>query len=266
MKIGAMNDPQRDVLDEIRLIAADGFDYVDLTLEAPRAEPGEIDVKVVRQILDDHRLGLICHAAPYLPVDNPAVGIRSAALDELLRCLDAAAALGARLLTTHYLGFPSFWPESAGYELYAQLYLRLCAEGAQRNVLVAMENHPNNAHQLKAFREIFSRCPNLYLLLDVGHTNVDVPKNLAREYLFALADRLAHVHASDNDGTDDQHLPLGAPFRGGVAWSRIMADLRSFHYDGTVTLEVFAPDRSHRRDSLRRWRLGWAGGGEGSKE
>ena len=257
MKIGAMNDPQRDVLDEIRQIAADGFDYVDLTLEAPRAEPGEIDVKAVRQILDDHGLGLICHAAPYLPVDNPAAGVRSAALDELRRCLDTAAALGARLLTTHYLGFPSFWPEAMGYELYAQLYQRLCADGEQRSVLVAMENHPDNAHQLKAFREIFSRCPNLYLLLDVGHTNVDVPKNLAREYLFALADRLAHVHASDNDGTADQHLPLGAPFRGGVAWPRIWADLKSFHYDGTVTLEVFAPDHSHRKSSLQRWRQAW---------
>ena len=116
MKIGAMNDPQRDALDEIWLIAADGFDYVDLTLEAPKAEPGEIDVKAVRQILGDHGLGLICHAAPDPPVDNPAAGVRSAALDELRRCLDTAAALGARLLTTHYLGFPNFWPEAMGYE------------------------------------------------------------------------------------------------------------------------------------------------------
>ena len=29
MKIGAMNDPQRDLFDEIRQIAAGGFDYVD---------------------------------------------------------------------------------------------------------------------------------------------------------------------------------------------------------------------------------------------
>ena len=252
-----MNDPKRDVLDEIRQIASDGFDYVDLTLEAPRAESDQIDVKAVRQLLEDQGLGLICHASPYFPVNNPAAWVRTAALDELRRCLDVTAALGARLLTTHYLGFPSFWSEEMGYDLYAQLYLKLCAEGTQRNVLVAIENHPKNAHQLKHFREIFSRCPNLYLLLDLGHTNIDVPKNLAREYLFALADRLAHVHASDNDGTADQHLPLGAPSHGGVVWSRVMADLKSFHYDGTVTLEVFSPDRSYRQDSMRRWREGW---------
>ncbi len=257
MKIGAMTNPQRNLLDEIGLIAQGGFDYVDLAIEAPRAEPHQIDARAVRQLLDDRGLGVICHAAPYLPVHNPSALVRRAALDELLRYLDLAAELGARLLTTHYMFFPRSWPEHDGYELYAQLYARLCQEGRARNVFVAMENHTDNAHQLKHFREIFARSPNLYLLLDVGHANIDVPKNLAREYLFALADRLAHVHVSDNDGTADQHLPLGAPMRGGVSWHKVVADLKSFRYDGTVTIEVFANDRQYRQDSRQRWLAWW---------
>lgn len=259
MRVGAMTNPQRDLLDEIQQAAAQGFDYVDLTLEAPKADPDQIDVPAVRQALTDLGLGVVCHAAPYLPVHNPSARVRQAALDELRRSLDVAAALGARLLTTHYMFFPSFWPEQKGYELYAQLYDILCREGKARGVLVAMENSPDNAHQLKHFREIFARCPDLYLLLDVGHANVDVPKNMAREYLFALADRLVHVHVSDNDGHDDQHLPLGAPRRGGVSWSRVVADLKSFRYDGTVTIEVFANDRRYREDSRRRWLAWWEG-------
>ncbi|MEZ4767038.1 MAG: sugar phosphate isomerase/epimerase family protein [Caldilineales bacterium] len=257
MKLGGMTNPQRNVLEEIDAVAADGFDFVDLTLEAPKSEPGQIDVNAVRRALDDHGLGIVCHAAPYLPVDNPSAAVRRAALDELLRCLDMAAQLGARLLTTHYVGFPGFWPETAGYELYAQLYGHLCGEGASRGVLVAMENQPRNSHQLKHFREIFARSPDLYLLLDVGHANIDVQRNLAREYLFALADRLAHVHISDNDGTADQHLPLGAPSKRGVSWRKVVADLKSFRYDGTVTIEVFASDRRYRRESLTRWRELW---------
>jgi sugar phosphate isomerase/epimerase len=124
-----------------------------------------------------------------------------------------------------------------------------------------MENGHRNAHQLKHFREIFARCPDLYLLLDVGHANIDVPKNQTREYLFSLADRLVHVHLSDNDGTADQHLPLGAPAKGGVSWRRVAADLKSFGYDGTVTLEVFAGERSYRQDSAARWRRWWAAPG-----
>ena len=157
------------------------------------------------------------------------------------------------------MGFPGFWPENAGYELYAQLFGLLAGEAAARGVLVAMENTSNNAHQLKHFREIFARSPGLYLVLDVGHANIDVPKNQTREYLFSLADRLAHVHLSDNDGTADQHLPLGAPARGGVSWRRIAADLKSFGYDGTATLEVFAGERAYRQDSARRWQAWWAG-------
>ncbi|MDW8318190.1 MAG: sugar phosphate isomerase/epimerase [Anaerolineae bacterium] len=118
---------------------------------------------------------------------------------------------------------------------------------------------PEAAHEGGRLREIFARGPNLYLVLDVGHANVGVPKNTTREYLFALADRLVHVHVSDNDGHDDQHLPLGAPRRGGVSWSRAVADLKSFRYDGTVTIEVFANDRRYREDSRRRWLAWWEG-------
>lgn len=257
MKIGAMTNPQRDLFDEVRLIAESGFDYVDLAIEAPKAEPHQIDAKALRLLLDDLGLGVICHAAPYLPVHNPSALVRRAALEELLRCLDTAAGLGARLLTTHYMFFPRFWPDHTGYEIYEQLYARLCQEGRARNVFVAMENHPDNAHQLKHFREIFARSPDLYLLLDVGHANIGVPKHLGREYLFALADRLAHVHVSDNDGIADQHLPLGAPMRGGISWRKVVADLKSFRYDGTVTIEVFANDRQYRQESRQRWLAWW---------
>ncbi|MCO5242369.1 MAG: hypothetical protein M9927_00775 [Anaerolineae bacterium] len=72
MKVGGMTNPQRDVLDEIRQVAADGFDFVDLTLEAPKAEPQQINAAAVRRALEDHGLGIVCHAAPYLPVNNPS--------------------------------------------------------------------------------------------------------------------------------------------------------------------------------------------------
>ena len=59
-----------------------------------------------------------------------------------------AAELGAGLLTTHYAGYPGFWPEAAGYELYGQLYQRLCGDGAKRGVKVAMENQPGFIERL----------------------------------------------------------------------------------------------------------------------
>lgn len=243
MKIGAMNDPQRNLISEIDWIGRNGFDYIDLTIEAPGAAPESTDWNLVRQAISDSGLAVICHAPPYLPIENPSPLVRKAAMDELRRCIDAAQIVGAPLCSTHFMGWPRHLSEKDGYEYYRQLYTILVKHGEDRGVAVAMENMPYNKHQLKHFREIFQRVPNLKLLLDVGHVNVQTARSLTRDYLFALADRLAHVHLSDNDGERDLHLPPGAPTSGGINLPQEVRDLRSFRYDGTITVEVFGDRR-----------------------
>ena len=243
MKIGAMNDPQRNLISEIDWIGRNGFDYIDLTIEAPGAAPESTDWNLVRQAISDSGLAVICHAPPYLPIENPSPLVRKAALDELRRCIDAAQIVGAPLCSTHFMGWPRHLSEKDGYEYYRQLYTILVKHGEDRGVAVAMENMPYNKHQLKHFREIFQRVPNLKLLLDVGHVNVQTARSLTRDYLFALADRLAHVHLSDNDGERDLHLPPGAPTSGGINLPQEVRDLRSFRYDSTITVEVFGDRR-----------------------
>ena len=243
MKIGAMNDPHRNLVSEIDWIGRNGFDYIDLTIEAPGAAPEATDWTLVRQAISDSGLAVVCHAPPYLPIENPSPLVRKAAMDELRRCIDVAQTVGAPLCTTHFMGWPRHLSEKDGYEYYRQLYTILVKHGAERGVAVAMENMPHNKHQLKHFREVFQRVPNLKLLLDVGHVNVQTARSLTRDYLFALVDRLAHVHLSDNDGERDLHLPPGAPMSGGINLLQELRDLRSFRYDGTITLEVFGDRR-----------------------
>ncbi len=243
MQLGAMNNPYTGLFKEIKAIAGMGFDYIDLTIEAPAAAPESTDWKTVRQAVTDAGLGLVCHTAPYLPVNNPSPLVRQAAVDELRRSIDAAAILGASLCTMHFMGWPGYLPEKDGHEYYRQFLAILIAHGAAQGVQVAMENSPDNRHQLKAFREIFARLPELKLLYDVGHGNIDTPKSMTGEYLFSLSDRLAHVHMSDNDGNGDDHLPFGAAKRGTLKLKQELRALRSFNYDGTITLEIFG----HRR-------------------
>src|SRR5687768_5822755 len=154
MRLGAMNDPRRPLLDEIEWIAAHGFDYIDLTLEAPAASLEDTKWTEIRAALDDRGLGVICHAAPYLPIENPSPLVRQAALDELRRTLDAAAILGAPLCTTHFRGWPAHLSDAAGYEYCRQMYEILVQHGASQGVTVTIENSPENRHQLKYFREI----------------------------------------------------------------------------------------------------------------
>jgi len=263
MQIGAMNNPRRNLLEEIRWIAANGFDYVELTADAPGAALERTDWRAVAAALHEARsgtpheargaLGVVVHAAPWLPVMNPSPLVRQAALDELRRTVDAAQILGAPLVTTHFVHWPAWMADADGYEGYRQMYTILCRHGAERGVQIAQENSPNNSHQLKYFREICARVPELRLTLDVAHTNVQTARPLTRDYGFALADRLAHVHLSDNDGASDGHLPLGAPMRGGLDLLHGLRALRSFRYDARITLEVFGATRwlTASRDLLR---------------
>jgi hypothetical protein len=75
-------------------------------------------------------------------------------------------------------------------------------------------------------------------------------------YLDRLGNKLLHVHLSENDGTADQHLPLGAAPRSTTDWPGHIKKLKASGYDGTITLEVFAPQKEYlllSRDLLRRW-------------
>ncbi len=243
MQLGVMNNPRRPLLDEIAWIAAHGFDYVDLTIEAPAAALEGTDWQAVRRAIQDAGLGVVCHAAPYFPIENPSPTVRQAALDELRRCVDVAKLLEAPFCTTHFRGWPNYLDDSAGYEYYRQLYEILLRHGEAQGVQVALENSSDNRHQLKHFREIFHRLPGLRLLFDIAHGNVNTAKSMTRDYLFALADRLVHVHLSDNDGQGDDHLPIGAPRRGGIDLLHELRGLRSFRYEGRITLEVFGDRR-----------------------
>jgi sugar phosphate isomerase/epimerase len=243
MRLGAMNNPRQPLLDEIKWIASNGFDFIELTLEAPAAALESTNWREIAAAINDSGLDVICHSAPYLPIENPSPLVRQAALDELRRSVDAAAIVGARLCTTHFRGWPAYLSDAAGYDYYRQMFEILIRHGASQGVEIALENSIDNRHQLKYFREIFHRLPDLKLLYDIGHGNIRTAKSMTRDYMFALGDRLAHVHISDNGGLDDDHLPIGAPKRGGIDLAHELRGLRSFRFDGTITVDVFGDRR-----------------------
>jgi sugar phosphate isomerase/epimerase len=238
MKLGYLTDPQRDSLEEIAFAAENNFDYVDLSIAAPATALEITDWHSLRRALSDAGLEVICYASDTFVINNPSPPIRQAALNELRRCIDAAAIVGAPLLTTRFLGWPAYFDEATGYEFYRQLYEILTAHGQTYGVAVALENSPRNSHQLKWFREIYHRLPNLQLLYNVGNGNVETQQSMTRAYLFALADRLTQVHLSDNDGTRPDRLPIGAPASGGLDWRHELQMLRSFNFDGPITVDV----------------------------
>jgi sugar phosphate isomerase/epimerase len=101
MQIGAMNHPAHDVLDEIRWMAELGLEFVDLTIEPPAAASWRLDAPAVRRELERHGMGVVGHTAYYLPFASAFDTVRRGAVDELRRCLDLFAEVGASWMNLH---------------------------------------------------------------------------------------------------------------------------------------------------------------------
>src|SRR5690348_10907618 len=115
-----------------------------------------------------------------------------------------------------------------------------------------IENLPGDYNSAPQFGELLDTLPELGLPPDFGHSNLMVPLNTSEMILAAYGTRLRHVHLHDSrGGTADLHLPLGA---GNVDLRGTLGALKRCGYDGTITLEVFTPDRhylAYSRDILR---------------
>lgn len=256
MKIGAMNHPARNLLEEIEWFGQNGFDFVDLTLEPPAADPADLDTEGVRQALAHHGLGVVAHAAYFIPISSPFASLRRAAFQEFCRALDGAAQIGARLMTVHYLSIPPLFPPERCPEWHLEVLGPLCIRASEMGVTVILENAPTSQGQIDHIAHILDAIPGLGFHLDSGHTQVEGGTDMFDTYLERFRVRLLHVHLSENDGSRDQHLPLGAMPRADIDWPGRVARLKASGYDGTISLEVFAPERAYllqSRELLRQW-------------
>lgn len=257
MKIGVMNHPARNPLEEIEWIGKNGFDFVDFTLEPPATDPGQIDAAAVRAALERHHLSVVAHTAYYLPFSTPFASIREACLSEFRRAFRVAHEIGATVMNVHYSKAPGFFSKEQVIEWHVEVLGRLCEEAKAVGVTIVLEHIPfGSGEQLENIVSIMEKVPLLRLHLDSGHAKLERGYDRWEEYLARLGHKLLHVHLSENDGTADQHLPLGAAPRSSTDWPQHIKKLKATGYDGTITLEVFAPQKEYlllSRDLLRHW-------------
>ncbi len=253
MQIGAMNHPQKEILDEINWIAEMGLDFIDLTLEPPSAASWRVDAKGIRRALDKHGLGVVGHTPYYLPLGSPFEDVRRAAVAELRRCIEVFAEVGARWMNIHADRYAPMHDRAFSIRRDLESLRELLKVSARTGVGLMIENLPGDFNSVEQLGELLEPLPELGLHLDIGHANLRVDENVTEPIIRAYANRIRHVHLHDNKGGDDDlHLPLGA---GTMDWARHVKTLKASGYDGTITLEVFSPDRhflEYSRDMLRR--------------
>ena len=253
MQIGAMNHPAADVISEIRWMSDMDLDFIDLTIEPPGASSWRINAGEIRRELDRRHMNVVGHTAFYLPFASAFESIRKAAVDELHRCLDLFAEVGAKWMNLH----PDRHAPMHDRRFYIQrnlASLQELQEYADRvGVGLMIENLPGDFNDAAQLGELLDPMPKLGLHLDIGHANLMVPYNTTEQILEAHGSRLRHAHLHDNKGGHaDLHLPLGA---GNLDLRRAIMALQRCEFDGTITLEVFTPDRhylAYSRDILRK--------------
>jgi sugar phosphate isomerase/epimerase len=258
MLYGAMNFPVRPVLEELKAVSGFGFDYLELAMDAPQGHYtiiGRVKSDLLKA-LDASGMKLVCHLPTFLFTADLTESLREASLKEMLESLQVAAELHplkAVLHPSYITGLSVFLTDQA--KQHATRSLDAIVERAnQLGLTVCLENmfpRSNYLCEPKDFLEIFERHPTLKLTLDTGHANIGGNGDRrVLDFIRKFPDRIGHIHANDNFGKEDNHLPIGT---GTIDFQRIAKALKAAGYDGTVTFEVFSRDRDYLKISREKF-------------
>ena len=250
MKIGMMNHPNRDILDDLDWANEHNFDFLDLTLELPGADPHNFPIKKAQQLIKQYNLEIIGHTAYYLPFASPIVALRETSVKELHQCLNVFSDLNVKLMNIHYFWGTPLMTNKQVSDNIIECISAVLPRAKELDIIIMIENLTG---QLELIHPIMEAIPELCLHLDVGHANLYVDNNTTEEFLKVYSDKLKHIHFSDNKGgRDDLHLPLGT---GNIDWENIIRLLKQYSYDDTITLEIFSDDTDYLlygKDKLRK--------------
>ncbi|MCX8197448.1 MAG: sugar phosphate isomerase/epimerase [Candidatus Micrarchaeota archaeon] len=256
MIIGAMNNPKKEVAEQIHLFGESGFDFLELTIEAPNASPQKLAAakKEINDALSAYNFGVVAHCPWYFSVAHPYASIQKATVEEFRRAFESAALFGAKKITIHTEWAPYIAPErqvlvAKTIETIATLHKIAHDLG----IALLVENVSEASFSLDDFRNMFSEL-EVGMTLDVGHLLIEGEGKI-EEYIRQFKKNIQHIHLHDNDKRRDLHLPIGA---GKLDVPKTVAAIKAF-YDGTITLEVHSEDIDYLKISRDKLEICWYG-------
>lgn len=254
MHLGAMNNPEKDVTAEIQNFASWGFDFVELAIEGPGALPKRLITakKAIKDTLSTFNHPPLAHVPWYFYVGHPYPEIRRAYMKETIIVLDIATELGCSLVGLHIHKPKGLYQDKLKQNIAS--LKEIVRHASDLGMVLAVENLDERAFSVEDFTKIFEAVPDAEFLFDIGHANMGSPQGKAvYSFLEAFGDRIAHVHAHDNLGEDDDHLPIGS---GVIGWEEVTSALKKT-YDGTITLEIHSADKDYLRISREKFAKIW---------
>lgn len=259
---GAGNFPLHPILEEIPALAQCEADYLELNLDVPQVLPQMVlqQKQKINATLKQYHLDMpLAHMPIFVWTADFYENIRRASVHNVLDAIETAANLGVEGIVLHpsYLIGASAWVREKGEKLAMKSLEEMFTRATELELTVYLENmFPRTKYLVEAedFVPVMESFPQLQITLDVGHAHIGTQQNRAFAFLERWADRIGHVHLSDNTGEEDQHLPLGV---GSVPLEDILKELKKSGYNGRFTVEAFSPDRDYLKLSLQKARILW---------
>jgi sugar phosphate isomerase/epimerase len=230
-----------------------------------------LEVCSSRQHLDYHDFDLAKHAgeeiakrglevfsfhAPFgKDIDISAVddGRRGGSISDVLSAVDAAEAVGARYFVLHPGPEQSERPPAEEYlhrlSNTSDSLGRIADRCNSKGMMLALENMLPHL--------LFGRMPDLFWILgSVAARNVGICLDTGHAFLAGalysvigkFAGHLIMMHAADNHGERDDHLPPG---KGDITWERVVAELSTTGFTGPIILELAGHDDNDTENRLQ---------------
>lgn len=259
MMLGAMNNPNKPVAKEVSRFGELGFGYVDLTAEAPQATPELLQKheKQIRDALSTSKMKVVGHTPWFFEISHPYESIRKAVMNEMKASISACAKFGAEKVGIHPDPMAFVHPSRDKFlSVYSDSVAELNKHCLDLGVTILIETYEDKFLKPKELEDIFTRLPDARFTLDIGHAFLNGGDASIENMAKRFSSQLLHVHASDNNGKEDLHLPIGA---GKINWEKAAKALKAAGYDGTITLEVFSQDTEYLQISKRKFEEIWRG-------
>ena len=178
--------------------------------------------------------------APFADINiaSPIKPLLNASLKRLARSLANANEIDAKMWVFHpgqRTGIGQFYP-GADFEQMCKSIKLLYAKAEEYGINIALENLPAKYWFLlntpEEFRKMYkeTKLP-LGIAMDLGHANLE---GQIQPFFNQLADKIVHIHASNNDGSDDQHYGVED---GDIDYVWLADTLKKIGYDKTVIVE-----------------------------
>lgn len=248
-RIYGFNVSNQQPEDQFECASSNGLHHIEINLSNEQLTIKTFNsdrINKLRDLSKSHNIKLSFHIPYYINISEILLPIRKSNITYLFKCIQIASELKATHVTLHvgsFYWFPvELWMRKKALKRFVISLRKVLEVCEDKNVIVALENVvpiPNGSEyyllgdNVGDFKYIFSRIDSKYLkfCLDTGHANMGEG---VLEYINNFHDKLCCIHYHDNNGLNDEHLPIG---KGKVPWEDLAEGLINIKYQGPIISE-----------------------------